>query len=89
MKRPYDCATPASPGGSTPAVPDAEVAAWAGHSVEMLRRVYAGRAQGLDSIWITRMNQTLPQDTPSPGGTPGGARRTVPEQRTETDRDQA
>jgi hypothetical protein len=34
----------------------------AGHSVEMLRRVYAGRAQGLEGIWITRMTQTLPRD---------------------------
>ena len=42
--------------------PDAQVAAWAGHSVEMLRRVYAGCAQGLEGIWITRMDQTLPRD---------------------------
>jgi hypothetical protein len=45
-------------------VPDAQVAAWAGHSVDMLRRVYAGRAQGLEGIWITRMDQTLPRDQP-------------------------
>jgi hypothetical protein len=45
-------------------VPDAQVAAWAGHSVEMLRRVYAGRADGLEGGWITRMAQTLPQDKP-------------------------
>ena len=42
----------------------AQVAAWAGHSVEMLRRVYAGRAEGLDDLWITRMTHTLPQDQP-------------------------
>jgi len=40
------------------------VAAWAGHSVEMLRRVYAGRADGLEGVWITRMTQTLPQEKP-------------------------
>jgi hypothetical protein len=45
-------------------VPDAQVAAWAGHSVEMLRRVYAGRAEGLEGIWITRMSQTLPREDP-------------------------
>ncbi len=45
-------------------VPDAQVAAWAGHSVEMLRRVYAGRAEGLDGIWITRMDRTLPWEQP-------------------------
>ena len=45
-------------------LPDAQVAAWAGHSVEMLRRVYAGRAEGLDDLWITRMTHTLPQDQP-------------------------
>jgi hypothetical protein len=32
--------------------------------VEMLRRVYAGRAEGLEDLWITRMTQTLPQDQP-------------------------
>ena len=40
------------------------MAAWAGHSVEMLRRVYAGRAEGLEGVWITRMDQTLPQEKP-------------------------
>jgi integrase len=72
MKRPYDLRHSGITWRLDSGVPDAQVAAWAGHSVEMLRRVYAGRAQGLDSIWITRMNQTLPQDTPSPGGRPGG-----------------
>jgi hypothetical protein len=28
----------------------------------MLRHVYAGRANGLDGIWITRMTRTLPRD---------------------------
>jgi len=30
----------------------------------MLRRVYAGRADGLEGVWITRMTQTLPQEKP-------------------------
>jgi hypothetical protein len=37
---------------------------WTGHSVEMLRRVYAGRAEGPEAVWITRMTQTLPPDKP-------------------------
>ena len=54
------------PGGHSldSGVPDAQVAAWAGHSLEMLRRVYAGRAEGLEGVWITRMDQTLPQEKP-------------------------
>jgi hypothetical protein len=44
--------------------PDAMVAAWAEHNVEMLRRLWAGRAEGLESVWITRMAQTLPQEKP-------------------------
>ena len=35
-----------SPGGSTPASPTPEVAAWAGHCVEMLMRVYARLRSG-------------------------------------------
>jgi hypothetical protein len=30
----------------------------------MLRKVYAGRAEGLEGIWITRMTQTLPPEEP-------------------------
>ena len=45
-------------------VPDAQVAAWAGHSVEMHGRVYAGRADGLEGVWITGMAQTLLQEEP-------------------------
>jgi hypothetical protein len=44
--------------------PTGPVAAWAGHSVEMLRRVYAGRADGLEGVCIARMAQTLPQEEP-------------------------
>ena len=62
MKRPYDLRHSGITWRLDSGVPDAQVAAWAGHSVEMLRRVYAGRAEGLDDLWITRMTQTLPQD---------------------------
>ena len=64
MKRPYDLRHSGITWRLDSGVPDAQVAAWAGRSVEMLRRVYAGRAEGLESIWITRMGQTLPPDKP-------------------------
>jgi integrase len=64
MKRPYDLRHSGITWRLDSGVPDAQVATWAGHSVEMLRRVYAGRADGLEGIWITRMAQTLSQDQP-------------------------
>jgi integrase len=64
MKRPYDLRHSGITWRLNYGVPDAQVAAWAGHSVEMLRRVYAGRAEGLEAVRITRMTQTLPQDKP-------------------------
>ena len=78
MKRPYDLRHSGIIWRLDSGVPDAQVAAWAGHSVEMLRRVYAGRAEGLESIWITRMNQTLPRTSHDRGthrGRPGGGNR--------------
>ena len=51
--------TPGSPGGSTRACPATEVAAWAGHSVEMLMRVYARCVVGLEGVWIGRMDEAL------------------------------
>jgi integrase len=62
MKCPYDLRHSGITWRLDSGVPDAQVAAWAGHSVEMLRRVYAGRADGLEGVWITRMTQTLPQE---------------------------
>jgi integrase len=64
MKRPYDLRHSGITWRLDSGVPDAQVAAWAGHSVEMLRRVYAGRADGLEGVWIARMAQTLPQGEP-------------------------
>jgi len=64
MKRPYDLRHSGITWRLDSGVPDAQVAAWAGHSVEMLRRVYAGRADGLEGVWTTRMTQTLPQEEP-------------------------
>jgi hypothetical protein len=55
---PATSATPGSPGGNS-GVPATEVAAWAGHSVEMLMRVCARCAAGLEGVWIGRMAQAL------------------------------
>jgi integrase len=59
MRRPYDLRHSGITWRLDSGVSDAQVAAWAGHSVEMLRRVYAGRAQGLEDVWISRMDQAL------------------------------
>jgi hypothetical protein len=49
----------------TPAsVPATEVAAWAGHSVEMLTRVYARCVVGLEGVWSGRMDQALHLEEP-------------------------
>jgi integrase len=40
-------------------VPPTEVAAWAGHSVEVLMRTYAKCMTGMEDVWIGRMNDTL------------------------------
>ena len=40
-------------------VPPTEVAAWAGHSVEVLMRTYAKCMTGLEDVWVGRMNQAL------------------------------
>ena len=48
-----------SPGGSTQGFPATEVAAWAGHSVEVLMRVYARCVTGLEDVWISRMDGAL------------------------------
>ena len=40
-------------------VPATEVAAWAGHSVEVLTRVYARCVVGLEDVWIGRMDEAL------------------------------
>jgi hypothetical protein len=39
--------------------PATEVAAWAGHSVEVLTRVYARCVVGLEGVWIERIDQAL------------------------------
>ena len=54
-------ATPESPGGSTrPSRRD--VAAWAGHSVEVQVRTYVRCVTGMEDVWIARMDKMLHQE---------------------------
>jgi integrase len=59
MRRPYDLRHSGVTWRLNSGVPPAEVAAWAGHSVEMLMRVYAKCMTGLEDVWISRMDGTL------------------------------
>jgi len=59
LRRPYDLRHSGVTWRLNSGVPPTEVAAWAGHSVEVLMRVYAKCMTGLEDVWITRMNQTL------------------------------
>jgi integrase len=59
MKRPYDLRHSGVTGRLNSGVPATEVAAWAGHSVEVLTRVYARCVVGLEDVWIGRMDQAL------------------------------
>ena len=65
MKRPYDLRHAGITWRLNSGVPAPDVAKWAGHSVEVLTRVYAGCVVGLDEVWIHRMNAGLQ----SPGET--------------------
>jgi integrase len=59
LRRPYDLRHSGVTWRLNSGVPATEVAAWAGHSVEMLMRVYARCMTGLEDVWITRMDGTL------------------------------
>jgi len=59
LKRPYDLRHSGVTWRLNSGVPPAEVAAWAGHSVEMLMRIYARCVAGLEDVWIARMDKTL------------------------------
>jgi integrase len=59
MKRPYDLRHSGVTWRLNSGVPATEVAAWAGHSVEILTRVYTRCVVGLEDVWIGRMDQTL------------------------------
>ncbi len=59
LQRPYDLRHSGVTWRLNSGVPPTEVAAWAGHSVEVLMRTYAKCMTGMEDIWITRMNDAL------------------------------
>jgi hypothetical protein len=75
MRRPYDLRHSGITWRLNSGVPATEIAAWAGHSVEMLMRVYARCVAGYEDVWIARMDATLRP----PGRQPGAASDVCPE----------
>jgi integrase len=59
MRRPYYLRHSGITWRLNSGVPATEIAAWAGHSVEMLLRVYARCVAGLEEVWISRMATAL------------------------------
>lgn len=59
LHRPYDLRHSGVTWRLNSGVPPTEVAAWAGHSVEVLMRVYAKCMTGLEDVWISRMDDAL------------------------------
>ena len=57
--RPYDLRHSGVTWRLNSGVPATEVSAWAGHSVEVLTRVYARCVAGLEGVWIGRMDEAL------------------------------
>lgn len=68
LRRPYDLRHSGVTWRLNSGVPATEVAAWAGHSVEVLMRVYAKSMTGMEDVWIARMNDTLHLEDPDKGG---------------------
>lgn len=58
-RRPYDLRHAGIVWRLNSGVPAPEVAKWAGHSVEVLTRIYANCVVGPDEVWIARMNAGL------------------------------
>jgi hypothetical protein len=56
MRRPYDLRHAGVTRRLNEGVDEATVAAWAGHSVEVLRRIYHHSTGGQDEVLITRMD---------------------------------
>lgn len=68
LERPYDARHSGVSWRLNSGVPPTEVAAWAGHSVEVLMRTYAKCMPGLEGVWIARMDQALRLKNPEPTG---------------------
>ena len=62
--RPYDLRHSGVTWRLNSGAPATEVAVWAGHSVEMLMRVYARCVAGLEGVWIGHMYQALRLEKP-------------------------
>lgn len=75
MRRPYDLRHSGITWRLNSGIPATEIAAWAGHSVEMLMRVYARCVAGMEDVWIARMDATLRP----PDGEPDDVSPTRPE----------
>ncbi|MEV4161423.1 tyrosine-type recombinase/integrase [Nonomuraea dietziae] len=56
MARPYDLRHAGVTWRLSAGVPAAQVAEWAGHSVEVLQRIYHRCMSGYDEVWIERMD---------------------------------
>jgi integrase len=48
-------------------VPPKQVAEWAGHSVEVLQRIYSKVLDGFDDTWFKKLDQVLSRDAEDPG----------------------
>jgi hypothetical protein len=59
LRRPYDLRHYGVAWRLNSGVPATEVAAWAGHSVEVLMRVYARCVAGLEDVWTARVEASL------------------------------
>lgn len=57
MRRPYDLRHAGITWRLSAGIPAAQVAEWAGHSVEVLQRIYHRCMAGYDDVWIERMNR--------------------------------
>lgn len=57
MGKPYDLRHAGVTWRLSAGVPAAQVAEWAGHSVEVLQRIYHRCMAGYDEVWIERMNR--------------------------------
>jgi integrase len=73
LPRPYDLRHSGVTWRLNSGVPPAEIAAWAGHSVDMLMRVYAKCMTGLEDVWIGRMTSALHLEDPPPDDDAQGA----------------
>jgi integrase len=76
MRRPYDLRHSGITCWLNSGVPPTEIAAWAGHSVEMLLRVYARCVAGMEDVWIARMDATLRSAVQQDAERHNGERRT-------------